>query len=68
MYREQGQIKKLSSKAKRQVQKRFPIMWILKKECKFLNSAIKFQVLKLKIEVNNLKFKAWISAGIVRHR
>ena len=66
MHREQGQIKKLSSKAKRQGYRRFPMMWILKEEYKFMNSAVKFKcwIWKLK-SCSNWKFKPWILAGIV---
>ena len=43
IYGEQGQIKELSLKYKRRVQKHFPVMRNLREECKILNSAIKFK-------------------------
>ena len=43
IYGEQGQIKELSLKYKRRVQKHFPVMRSLREECKILNSAIKFK-------------------------
>ena len=62
----EGQIKKLSSKAKRQVSKRFPMLWILKEKSKILNSAVKFKCWswKFKWQIN---IQTMNLAGIVRH-